>query len=79
MPSNSAPTQPSLQPSEILTVAEVAEIIRCRPSSVYNLTRKRGIARYAHPIPHIKLPCGLRFRKSSVLAWLAAQETCGVE
>jgi hypothetical protein len=60
---------------EILTVAEVAKIIRCKPSSVYNLTRKRGIARYAHPIPVIKLPCGLRFRKSSVLAWLKSQET----
>jgi hypothetical protein len=61
--------------NDILTVAEVAKIIRCKPSSVYNLTRKRGIARYAHPIPVIKLPCGLRFRKSSVLAWLKSQET----
>jgi predicted DNA-binding transcriptional regulator AlpA len=65
-------------PDEILTVAEVADIIRCKPSSVYNLTRKRGAARYAHPIPHIKLPCGLRFRKSSVIEWLYRQETCGV-
>jgi predicted DNA-binding transcriptional regulator AlpA len=65
--------------SDILTVSEVAEIIRCKPSSVYNLTRTRGLARYKHPIPHIKLPCGLRFRKSSVLTWLAAQETSGVQ
>ena len=63
--------------SEIITVAEVAAILKCRPSSVYNLTRTRGLARYKHPIPHIKLPCGLRFRKPSILAWLAAQETCG--
>ena len=62
---------------EILTVAEVADIIRCKPSSVYNLTRKRGAARYSHPIPVIKLPCGLRFRKSSVIEWLYRQETCG--
>lgn len=60
---------------EILTVPEVAQIIRCKQSSVYNLTRKRGAARYAHPIPVIKLPCGLRFRKSSVLTWLKSQET----
>ena len=46
--------------NDILTVAEVAQIIRCKPSSVYNLTRTRGAARYAHPIPVIKLPCGLR-------------------
>jgi hypothetical protein len=43
----------------------------------HNLTRKRGEARYAHRIPVIKLPCGLRFRKSSVLKWLWQQETCG--
>jgi hypothetical protein len=30
------------QHDAILTVAEVAAIIRCKPSSVYNLTRKRG-------------------------------------
>jgi hypothetical protein len=63
--------------NDIMTVAEVADIIRCKPSSVYNLTRKRGAARYAHPIPVIKLPCGLRFRKSSVLRWLWEQETVG--
>jgi hypothetical protein len=65
------------QHDAILTVAEVAAIIRCKPSSVYNLTRKRGANRYAHPIPVIKLPCGLRFRKSSVLRWLFEQETVG--
>jgi predicted DNA-binding transcriptional regulator AlpA len=43
----------SAQKDEILTVHEVAEIIRCKASSVYNLTRKRGAARHAHPIPHI--------------------------
>jgi hypothetical protein len=32
--------------NDILTVAEVAELLKCRPSSVYNLTRppaKNGI------------------------------------
>lgn len=61
----------------ILTVDEVAVIIRCAKSSIYNLTRTRGANRYKHPIPCIKLPCGLRFRKSSVLKWLYEQETCG--
>jgi predicted DNA-binding transcriptional regulator AlpA len=64
---------------EILTVSEVAEILRCKPSSVYNLTRSRGIARYDNPIPVLRLPMGLRFRRSSVLAWLAAQEQGGVQ
>jgi predicted DNA-binding transcriptional regulator AlpA len=55
---------------EIITVAEVAAILKCRPSSVYNLTRKRGLARYAHPLPVIRLPLGLRFKRSSILQWL---------
>ena len=61
--------------SEIMTVAEVAQILKCKPSSVYNLTRLRGRRRYDNPIPVIRLPLGLRFRRSSVLAWLKSQET----
>lgn len=61
--------------NDILTVAEVAELLKCKPSSIYNLTRHRGRARYDNPIPVLRLPMGLRFRRSSVLAWLKAQET----
>jgi predicted DNA-binding transcriptional regulator AlpA len=61
--------------SDILTVAEVAELLKCKPSSIYNLTRIRGRARYENPIPVLRLPMGLRFRRSSVLAWLKSQET----
>ena len=61
----------------ILTVAEVAELLRCKPSSVYNLTRRRGRARYDNPVPVLRLPCGLRFRRSSILAWLESQEQRG--
>lgn len=61
--------------NDIMTVAEVAELLKCRPSSVYNLTRLRGRRRYENPIPVIRLPMGLRFRRSSVLAWLRSQET----
>jgi predicted DNA-binding transcriptional regulator AlpA len=64
-------------PSEILTVAEVAEILRCKPSSIYNLTRRRGQVRYDRPFPVVRTPFGLRFKKSSVLAWLDSQESCG--
>ena len=60
--------------NDILTVAEVAEILKCKQSSIYNLTRNRGKARYDNPIPVLKLPMGLRFRRSSVLAWLKSQE-----
>jgi predicted DNA-binding transcriptional regulator AlpA len=67
------PTAP-LQ-NDILTVAEVAELLKCKSSSVYNLTRRRGRARYDNPIPVLRLPMGLRFRRSSVVAWLRSQET----
>jgi hypothetical protein len=67
------PTAPA--GNDILTVAEVAELLKCKPSSIYNPTRLRGRARYDNPIPVIRLPLGLRFRRSSVLAWLNSQET----
>ncbi len=54
--------------NDILTVAEVAEILKCKKSSIYNLTRHRGQARYDNPIPVLRLPMGLRFHRSSVLA-----------
>jgi hypothetical protein len=60
---------------EIMTVADLAALLKCKPSSVYNLTRRRGRARYEHPVPVLRLPCGLRFRRSSIMAWLAALET----
>jgi predicted DNA-binding transcriptional regulator AlpA len=66
------------QPDDILlTVAEVAELLRCKPSSVYNLTRRTGRARYDNPVPVLRLPMGLRFRRSSILTWLESQETAG--
>ena len=61
--------------NDILTVAEVAELLKCKPSSIYNLTRLRGRARYDNTITVLRLPMGLRFRRSSVLAWLKSQET----
>ena len=67
------PTAPA--DNDILTVAEVAELLKCKPSSIYNLTRIRTRERYDNPIPVLRLPMGLRFRRSSVLAWLKSQET----
>lgn len=78
MPSeNPAVTLAASPQSEIITVAEVAQILRCQPSSVYNLTRKRA-KRYKHtPLPVIRLPLGLRFKRSSVLRWLDSLESTG--
>ena len=66
------PTTPAA--NDILTVTDVAELLKCKPSSIYNMTRSRGRARYDNPLPVLRLPCGLRFRRSSVLAWLKSQE-----
>ena len=60
--------------NDVLTVAELASLLKCKVSSIYNMTRHRGKARYERPIPVLRLPMGLRFRRSSVLAWLSAQE-----
>jgi Helix-turn-helix domain len=62
--------------AEILTVSDVAALLRCKPSSVYNLTRKRA-RRYDNPIPVLRLPCGLRFKRSSIMTWLDSLETRG--
>jgi hypothetical protein len=64
--------------NEILTVSEVAELLKCKPSSIYNLTRLRGREMYDNPIPVIPLPMGLRFRRASVLGWLVSKETTSV-
>lgn len=65
-----APSAVNPDTNDIITVAEVAAILRCQPSSVYNLTRKRA-KRYKHtPLPVIRLPLGLRFKRSSILQWL---------
>jgi Helix-turn-helix domain len=70
-----AKSHPAPADYDIMTVAEVAELLKCKPSSLYNLTRHRGRARYDNPIPVLRLPMGLRFRRSSVLMWLKSQET----
>ena len=49
---------------ELLTVADLALILKCKESSIYNLTRRRGRARYANPVPVLRLPCGLRHGSS---------------
>ena len=44
---------------ELLTVADLALVLKCKESSIYNLTRRRGQVRYDNPIPVLRLPMGL--------------------
>jgi predicted DNA-binding transcriptional regulator AlpA len=67
----------SPEQDELLSVSDLATILKCKESSVYNLTRRRGAARYDNPVPVLRLPMGLRFRRSSINEWLESQETRG--
>jgi excisionase family DNA binding protein len=57
----------------LLTVDEVAELLRVPLSWVYERTRKRGVDR----IPGFRLGKYWRFRESDVLAWLDRQRAGG--
>ena len=63
--------------SDIMTVAETAQFLRITPYQVYDLTRARGRARSTIPIPVLKFSKQLRFRKSSLQAWMEALEKAG--
>lgn len=61
--------------TELLDVAALADYLLLDDhASVYSLTRKRGKANGQLPLPSIRIGKELRFRKSSVDAWLEAKE-----
>ncbi len=47
----------------LLTVKEAAAVLRLSPCTVYRYVQQRQL-------PHIRKPCGLRFREDDLLAWL---------
>ena len=57
----------------LLTVEEVAELLRVPPSWVYERTRRRAADR----IPGFRLGKYWRFRESDVLAWIERQSAGG--
>lgn len=61
-------TTPVVTSSEILTVAEVAALLKVPASSIYEWCRFRSTQRT--PIPHRKVGKYLRFLRSEVEAWL---------
>jgi excisionase family DNA binding protein len=58
---------------DLLTIQEVAEILKVPISWVYGRTRRRGADR----IPGFRLGKYWRFRESDVLAWLDRQRAGG--
>jgi excisionase family DNA binding protein len=57
---------------ELLTVKELASLFKLTRWTIYNLTRQRN--RREGALPYIKIGRELRFRRSSVEAWVIAQE-----
>ena len=58
-----------LQQDELLTVDEIAGILKVPVSWIYERTRRRGIER----LPHVKLGKYLRFRMPEIQKWLEQQ------
>ena len=55
---------------EILTVSELASLLKMTESQIFTMTRARGRQRMSHPLPVLRLNGNLRFRLSDVLQWL---------
>jgi excisionase family DNA binding protein len=62
--------QPLIDPSQILTLKEVAERLKVSERWVYEKSRRRC----QNPLPTIRIGRYLRFDWTSVSAWLRQQE-----
>jgi predicted DNA-binding transcriptional regulator AlpA len=74
MSTNLAPASATLSPvvtqTEILTVSDVAKLLKFSKGQVYDLTRSRAKVRQTRPIPVLRINGNLRFRRSDIEQWL---------
>jgi predicted DNA-binding transcriptional regulator AlpA len=56
--------------NEILTVSDVAQLLKFSKGQVYDLTRSRAKVRQTLPIPTLRINGNLRFLRSDVEKWL---------
>ena len=56
--------------TRLLTVQDVADYLRVKPSTIYQWTHEKYI-------PHVKLGNQVRFRESAIDAWLERKSTAG--
>jgi excisionase family DNA binding protein len=56
--------------SDLLTIEELAALLKLSKRSVYELCSERGRARMKDPLPVIRLGRHVRFLKPAVEAWL---------
>jgi hypothetical protein len=68
----------SYQNQEILDVNQLAEFLGVTANTIHGLTRQRARHRGEPVIPHLKIGRELKFRRDSVLNWLAAKEEAAV-
>ncbi len=55
---------------EILTVDELASLLKMTRRQIYEMTATRTRSRQKNPLPLIRVNGNLRFAKSAVEAWL---------
>jgi excisionase family DNA binding protein len=55
---------------EIMTVDEVAAMLRMSKRSVYELTSGRGRAKMKHPLPVLRINSNVRFVRKDVEEWI---------
>jgi len=55
---------------EILTIDEVAALLKMKRNQIYTMTRKRAQENMEVPLPVLRINGNLRFRKSDVESWL---------
>jgi predicted DNA-binding transcriptional regulator AlpA len=58
----------------ILTVQDVAELLKMSPSQIYSMTKARGRARMKHPIPILLVNGNLRFSLEKLEEWVKQME-----
>jgi hypothetical protein len=63
-------TTPAIDPRDLLTVEELAKLLKVRVSWVHEQTRARSTIRNKHPLPCIKMRKYLRFHWPTVSKWL---------
>jgi predicted DNA-binding transcriptional regulator AlpA len=56
--------------TEILTIDDLAALLKMTRGQVYTLTRSRSRARMDNPIPILRINGNVRFRRGDVEVWL---------
>ncbi len=65
--------------NEILTIEEVAQLLKMSRRQIYEMTRARTRERSSAPIPLLKINGNTRFRKIDIEAWINKLAEQGAE